>query len=213
MHKLNHMHFSSWTLGGIQSTFSRRSALSPSMLSSTTTWVTLGHSELSVCPPFCWICLWKIWHLAFPIPAGRMCTVMPSKVFPGTEEERVTKSKYVALSSLLTHAQTRTYARTHAAATCDIKFFCFFLYWGFILSLWHSGSFDFRKGFHYAVTLLHLSWSGEPAACGTAEELRYVQLVKKKKIQTKLEQKLCTIHFALKCGHSNNVWVCLYWIS
>lgn len=86
MHKLNQVHFTSWTPGGIQSTFSRRRALSLSMLSSTTTWVTLGDSELSVCPPFWRICFWKIWHLAFPIPAGKMYSVTPLKVFPGTEE-------------------------------------------------------------------------------------------------------------------------------
>lgn len=88
MHRLNHVHFTRWTPEGMQSTFSRRRALSKSMLSSTTTWVTLGHSELSVCPPFFWICCWKIWYLAFPIPAGRMYTVTPLNVFPGTKNRR-----------------------------------------------------------------------------------------------------------------------------
>lgn len=86
IHKLSQVHFTSWTPEGIQSTFSKRRALSLSMLSSTTTWVTLEHSEPSVCPPLCWICRWKIWCLAFPIPAGRIYAMTPVKVFPGTEE-------------------------------------------------------------------------------------------------------------------------------
>ena len=86
MHRLSHVHFTSWTPEGIQATLSKRRALSMSMLSSTTTWVTLGQSELSVRPPFCWICLWNIWDLAFPIPAGRMYTVIPLNVFPRTED-------------------------------------------------------------------------------------------------------------------------------
>lgn len=86
MHRLSQVHFTSWTPEGIQATLSKRRALSMSMLSSTTTWVTLVQSELSVCPPFCWICLWNIWDLAFPIPAGRMYTVIPLNVFPRTED-------------------------------------------------------------------------------------------------------------------------------
>lgn len=82
MHMLSQVHFTRWTPEGRQSTFSKRRALSPSMLSSTTTWVTAAHSELSNCPPICWICLRNIWHLAFPIPAGRRYTVTPLKGFP-----------------------------------------------------------------------------------------------------------------------------------
>lgn len=97
MHKLSQVHFTSWTPEGIQFTFSRRRALSLSTLSSTTTWVTPGHSELSVRPPFCWICLWKIWHLAFPIPAGRRYTVTPLKVFPEAENVKtIPVNKYFA---------------------------------------------------------------------------------------------------------------------
>lgn len=83
MHRLSHVHFTRWTPEGTQSTFRRRRALAKSMLSSTTTWVTLGDSRFSVSPPFFRICCWKIWYLAFPIPAGRMQTVSPLKVSPG----------------------------------------------------------------------------------------------------------------------------------
>lgn len=83
MHRLSHVHFTRWTPEGTQSTFRRRRTLAKSMLSSTTTWVTLGDSRFSVSPPFFRICCWKIWYLAFPIPAGRMQTVSPLKVSPG----------------------------------------------------------------------------------------------------------------------------------
>lgn len=80
--RLSHVHFTRWTAEGTLCTFSKRRALSRSMLSSTMIWVTPGLSALSVCPPFCFICRWKIWCLAVPIPAGRIYAVMPANVFP-----------------------------------------------------------------------------------------------------------------------------------
>lgn len=82
IHRLSQVHFTRWTPAGTFCTFSKRRALSTSMLSSTTTWVTPGRSALSVCPPFCFICRWKIWCLAAPIPAGRIYAVTPANVFP-----------------------------------------------------------------------------------------------------------------------------------
>lgn len=153
IHVLSHVHFTRWTPGGTQGTFIRRTALSTSMLSSTTTWVMPGLSAFSVCPPFCLICRWKIWCLAFPIPAGRTYAVTPANVFPGKKNPQTNKKLQwtnkcckifvcpcvwlcVCVQYLTSNQQFKVlFSFALLVTTCNITFFRLLLCWRWILPL------------------------------------------------------------------------------